>query len=206
MTDDSALREDDFKRMLDLSTMLGVIVDESGRLVHVTPGWRFVLGYSPERLVGLLLMSLVHPDDLARAADILRPLPTSGVERSDVELRLRARDGSFRWVQWTWRGEPATQRVFGIGYDVTARRLLEEELQHARAAAVEPMNGILGSTTRLLDMPLAEHQRELLESIRTAGETLRAIIDEALGVAAPEPARREPDATRPDLPFFGERA
>lgn len=193
----TAPKDDDFRRMLDLSTMLGVIVDETGRLSYLTPGWRFVLGYSPDRLAGSALLALIHPDDLARASEILRPLPSSGVEASDVELRLRARDGSYRWVQWTWRGEPATARVFGIGYDITCRRLLEEELQHARAAAAEPMNQILCSATRLLATPLAEHQREMLEGIRQSGETLRAIIDDALGTPA-DCGSQGTDAARAD--------
>ena len=180
----TAPTDDDFRRLLDLSTMLGVIVDSNGRLSYLTPGWRFVLGYSPDRLAGSALLALIHPDDLARASEILQPLPSSGVEASDVELRLRARDGSYRWVQWTWRGEAETGRVFGIGYDITCRRLLDEELQQARTAAVEPLHAIVDSATRLLATPVADDQKALLGAIRLSGEALRAIIDDALGTPA----------------------
>ena len=199
--------DDDYRHMMEMSTVLGAISDFEGRLLAVSPGWRSVLGYSPERLVGSLYDSLVHQDDQARSRDQMAVLMASGVETSSFEVRLRARDGSFRWILWNLRGDPAARRIYGVGYDMTERRLVEEELIHAREAALQasqeksrflanisheirtPMNGILGMTSLLLTTPLTPEQRELLATVHQSGEVLLALINDVLDLSKIE-ARR----------------
>ena len=199
--------DDDYRHMMEMSTVLGAITDFAGRLLAVSPGWRSVLGYSPERLVGSLYAHLVHQDDLANSRAQMEALMASGVETSNYEVRLRARDGSYRWILWNLRGDPAAQRIYGVGYDMTERRLVEEELIHAREAALEasqeksrflanmsheirtPMNAILGMTSVLLSSPLQQEQRELLETVQQSGEVLLGLINDVLDISKIE-ARR----------------
>ena len=47
--------DDAYRRMMEMSTVLGAVTDFDGRFLAVSPGWRSVLGYSPERLVGTML-------------------------------------------------------------------------------------------------------------------------------------------------------
>jgi PAS domain S-box-containing protein len=197
----------DYRRMMEMSTVLGAIGDFDGNIVAASPGWRSVLGYSPDRLVGTSYVKLVHSDDLAKGREQLSILMTSGVETSNFEVRLRARDGSFRWILWNLRGDPAARRIYGVGYDMTERRLVEEELIDAREAALQasqeksrflanmsheirtPMNGILGMTSLLLSSALTDEQRDLLETVHQSGEALLAIIDDVLDISKIE-ARR----------------
>jgi PAS domain S-box-containing protein len=199
--------DDDYRHMMEMSTVLGAIVDFEGRLVAVTSGWRSVLGYSPERLVGSLYLSLVHADDIERTRDQMDLLMSSGVETNNFEVRLRARDGSYRWILWNLRGNAETRQIYGVGYDMTERRLVEEELVQAREAALQasqeksrflanvsheirtPMNGILGMTSLALATPLTAEQREFLEAVQQSGEALLAIINDILDISKIE-ARR----------------
>jgi PAS domain S-box-containing protein len=200
--DDSAYRQ-----MMEMSTVLGAVGDFEGHFLAVSPGWRSVLGYSPERLVGTLYLQIVHADDLARSRQQMSLLMASGVETSNFEVRLRARDGSYRWILWNLRGDPAAARIYGIGYDMTERRLVEQELIDARETALQasrlksrflanmsheirtPMNGILGMTSLLLTTPLTPEQCELLETVRQSGNTLLSLIDDILDISKIE-ARR----------------
>jgi PAS domain S-box-containing protein len=196
-----------YRRMMEMSTVLGAIGDFEGRFVAVTPGWRSVLGYSPERLIGTLYLSLVHSDDIERSREQVRLLTSSGVETHNFEVRLRARDGSYRWILWNLRGDAETRQIYGVGYDMTERRLVEEELIQAREDALQasqeksrflanmsheirtPMNGILGMTSLALSLPPSPQQREYLESVQQAGETLLAIIDDILDISKIEANR-----------------
>jgi PAS domain S-box-containing protein len=198
---------DDYRRMMEMSTVLGAITDFEGRLVAVSPGWRSVLGYIPERLVGTVYSQLVHHDHLDRWREQMDLLMASGVETSNFEVRLRARDGSYRWILWNLRGDPAAKRIYGLGYDMTERRLVEEELIDAREAALQasqeksrflanmsheirtPMNGILGMTSLLLATPLTAEQRELLQTVHQSGEVLLALLNDVLDISKIE-ARR----------------
>ena len=200
-------QDDDYRRMMEMSTVLGAIGDFEGRLVAVSPGWRSVLGYSPERLVGTPYLQLVHKDDIDKTRAQLTTLMASGVETSNFEVRLRARDGSYRWILWNLRGDPAARRIYAVGYDMSERRLVEEELIHAREAALQasqeksrflanmsheirtPMNGILGMTSLLLSSPLSDEQRDLLETVHQSAEALLAIINDVLDISKIE-ARR----------------
>ena len=193
--------------MMEMSTVLGAIGDFNGHFLAVSPGWRSVLGYSPERLIGTNYMRLVHVDDVGRARDQLNALMDAGVETSNFEVRLRARDGSYRWILWNLRGDPGAERIYGVGYDMTERRLVEEELIDAREAALQasreksrflanmsheirtPMNGILGMTSLLLATPLSDEQRELLDTVHQSGATLLSLIDDVLDISKIE-ARR----------------
>ena len=199
--------DDDYRHMMEMSTELGAITDFEGRLLAVSPGWRSVLGYSPERLVGSSYVKLVHHDDLANSRAQMESLMASGVETSNYEVRLRARDGSYRWILWNLRGDPAARRIYGVGYDMTERRLVEEELIHAREAALQasqeksrflanmsheirtPMNAILGMTSVLLTTPLKQDQRELLETVHQSGEVLLGLLNDVLDISKIE-ARR----------------
>jgi PAS domain S-box-containing protein len=200
-------QNEDYRRMMEMSTVLGLVGDFEGRIVAVSPGWRSVLGYVPERLVGASYLSLVHNDDLGRTRDQFVVLQQSGVETSNFEVRLRARDGSYRWILWNLRGDPAARRVYGVGYDMSERRLVEAELIQAREAALQasqeksrflanmsheirtPMNGILGMTSLLLGTPLTTEQRDLLETVHQSAEALLGILNDVLDISKIE-ARR----------------
>ncbi|HXG88791.1 MAG TPA: ATP-binding protein [Vicinamibacterales bacterium] len=196
-----------YRCMMEMSTVLGAIGDFDGRIIAVTPGWRSVLGYSPERLVGTLCLSLVHTDDIERTRQQVMALTSAGIETHNLEVRLRARDGSYRWILWNLRGDPETRQIYGVGYDMTERRLVEEELIQAREAALQasqeksrflanmsheirtPMNGILGMTSLAVSMPLSAEQREYLQSVQQCGETLLAIINDILDISKIEANR-----------------
>ena len=68
--------------------------------------------------------------------------PGNAGDRPETELRLRARDGSYRWFVFSTSYSPADELVFFSGKDVTARKQGEEELR----AAEERFRAVTGST------------------------------------------------------------
>jgi PAS domain S-box-containing protein len=193
--------------MMEMSTVLGAVTDSQGQFLAVSPGWRSVLGYSPERLLRTPYVQLVHADDADRWRAQMALLMASGVETSNCEMRLRARDGSYRWILWNLRGDPAAERLYGVGYDMTERRLVEEDLIAAREAALRasdsksrflarmsdeirrPMNGILGTTSLLLTTPLTPEQRDHVDTVYQSGQALLSLLDDVLDISKIE-ARR----------------
>ena len=74
--------------------------------------------------------SLRHPDDAARLADPLRQAMDGEVHTYEAELRVRDKNGQWRWVlsrgsvtQHGADGKPL--RMVGMSLDVTARRATE---------------------------------------------------------------------------------
>jgi PAS domain S-box-containing protein len=113
-------------------------------------------GLTPEQVRATpdLLWSRVHPDDigrlrtasmrLARAVMPYAPGDPRAMQHFDQEFRVRAADGSWRWLRAHSRGsrEAGGVVVHGLLLDITDRKVLAEQL---RAAQRQEMVGVLVS-------------------------------------------------------------
>lgn len=107
--------------------------DVASGVVNYSTRWKAMLGYaadeigtSPEEWSGR-----VHPDDLPITESNGRQLTDGVTEHTSIEVRLRARDGSWRWilsraavVSRDLAGRPL--RIIGTNVDITEHRQLEE--------------------------------------------------------------------------------
>ena len=104
--------------------------------VYISPQVETILGYSPDewRAQPDLWTSLIHPADLERALEADRRHYDSG-EPLAIEIRLRAKDGSIRWLRdeaiivYDEAGQPLWSQ--GILLDITERKLSEQQLHEA---------------------------------------------------------------------------
>ncbi len=102
--------------------------------------WLAMLGYKQGDLPDTndSWSSLVHPDDLAQAREVYRRHALGELPAYKVELRMRHRDGSWRWLlssgQVTARdAQGEVTRVTGIDTDISERKTAELELQLSKA-------------------------------------------------------------------------
>ncbi len=119
------------------------------------------------------------------------------------EHRMRARDGSWIWVQE--RGQVVaraidhtTRRIVGTCVDISEQRRQSDALAEALRAAENassakssflasmsheirtPMNAVIGMTGLLLDTKLDAKQKEMGSTIRSSGELLLNLINDIL--------------------------
>ncbi|OQW67126.1 MAG: hypothetical protein BVN35_20595 [Proteobacteria bacterium ST_bin11] len=100
---------------------------------YLSPRWNKILGYADGELpnVESIFFELIHPDDKERASEVFRNHLEHN-ERYTTELRLRHKDGSYRWV--LDRGEALRDadglavRMVGSITDITERKAAEAEL------------------------------------------------------------------------------
>ncbi|MDQ3661358.1 MAG: EAL domain-containing protein [Actinomycetota bacterium] len=125
--------EERFRALVQNSSDVIQLVDSQGRITSVTQAVKRVLGYEQEELVGRNTLDLAHPSDLASAQeDLLDLLQEPGGLRT-ITLRVRHKDGSWRWIEAT--GTNLLHDVL-VGFlvvnyrDVSERKALEGELSH----------------------------------------------------------------------------
>ena len=99
-----------------------------GYFMRVNPAWRTVLGFSEEEMRASPFMDFVHPDDRAATIDAMSTL-TTGAKVIDFENRYRAKDGTYKRLEW--KSAPFIHQglIYAVARDVTDRRAAQEALQ-----------------------------------------------------------------------------
>lgn len=176
-----------------------------------------MLGYAENELVphADTWLHSVHPDDLANTQEVLNAYLDGQLSVYTVELRLRCKDDSYKWI--LCRGTVVNRdkdsnpiRMIGIHTDITKRKEAEQALIDAREEADNanraksqflssmshelrtPMNAIIGFSQLLqLDTssPLNGSQLENVEEIVKAGDHLLQLINEVLDLSRIEAGR-----------------
>jgi diguanylate cyclase (GGDEF)-like protein/PAS domain S-box-containing protein len=121
---------------------LAVVVDGNARVLFISPGVHHLLGWDVDSLLTQDSFGYVHPEDVGAAMDTFASVLAEGGTRN-VLLRLRAADGSYRWLDTTATNLVATPigGVVGNLRDVTDRVRAEDALKQSeekyRAMAAE---------------------------------------------------------------------
>src|SRR5947209_8735644 len=124
-------RERRLRSMIENATDLLVITDAVGNPLYVSPSVRGIAGLDPTEVIGAPQNQLHHPDDLPRVIEAFARAVETGT-RTEVEFRVRHRDGSWRWLELTMTNllhDPDVEGLVLTGRDVTERKIAEEALR-----------------------------------------------------------------------------
>ena len=121
-------------------------------------GWEKVLGFSDGE-INLTIegyLGLVHPDDQAKIREEMRRHLDNEVPNFQCEIRLRAKDGGWRWVLsrgklWSRSLDQRPLRMIGTHTDITSRKVAEVTMSHTNVKLHSQIDEI-----RLLQTKLAE--------------------------------------------------
>ncbi|MEO5351734.1 MAG: response regulator [Magnetococcus sp. XQGC-1] len=161
----------------------------------------------------------IHPDDRERVARIGQEYKEGRRSVYEVEYRVQAPDQHLKWVvsrgavvQHDDSGQP--WRMVGTVLDITDRKTAEIALQNAKKAAEvatqaksdflanmsheirTPMNAIIGMSYLALQTGLTSHQRNYVQKVHSAAESLLGIINDILDFSKIEAGRIELETIR----------
>ncbi len=98
--------------------------------------WAEIVGYTLDELAPISIntwSNLVHPDDAKRSGELLTQCFNRELEAYSCEARMLHKNGEWVWifdrgrvVEWTEDGKPL--RMSGTHQEITARKLVEEEI------------------------------------------------------------------------------
>lgn len=150
--------------------------------IYFSPKWFAMLGYETGELPASMetWVTLVHPDDVGFLNETFNKLTKGGDDAFQIELRMLAQDGQWRWVQVRGRTverdeKGAALRILGTLIDISKYKKVELALQKAneelqRLAALDDLTQI--ANRRRFDERLAEEWRRA----RRDGTTLSVIL------------------------------
>jgi two-component system, sensor histidine kinase and response regulator len=224
--EDAKSSEQRLRTIMDQIPVTISYIDVEHRYRYINRAQQQWLGAKASDVVGHKVQDLVGDQVWADIQPNLK-LALSGVD-VPLERQRKTRDGRPVWHSGRHvpdinaKGEVVgTYTVF---FDITERamaeqalRVREQELKAATVAAENaskakseflanmsheirtPMNGVLGLTELLLETPLTDEQRPLVQTVRSSGETLLMIINDILDFSKIEAGKLEVESLDYDL-------
>ncbi|MGH0038298.1 MAG: PAS domain-containing sensor histidine kinase [Myxococcota bacterium] len=119
-------------------------LDESGRMIYVSPNHQLVLGVPPEELLGLSPLHRAHDDDRTEAEEFLAALAEGRAARLG-SVRMRHADGSWVWLDVSgtpYDGVDGKRRSICVARDITRRRRAERSVADFGRILEESLNEI----------------------------------------------------------------
>ncbi len=127
---DAASADPYAERLIEDAPFLLWVTDATAEVIYANAAWHVFTGCGLTGYAGAAWLDDVHPDDHARCRAALNP------DGAELELRLRRRDGAYRWLHARVRphydndGEVLGYAVYGV--DVTALHEAREAEYNAR--------------------------------------------------------------------------
>ena len=131
-----AVSEGRFRAIAEQSSDLMMIANRERVVQWANAAVERVLGYPPQSLVGTNIFPLFHPDDVSALAETTRRLGEVPGVTGTIDVRMRAADGSWHWMETSARNllEDPTVRGLVVSFrDVTDQRVAEAALRASEA-------------------------------------------------------------------------
>jgi PAS domain S-box-containing protein len=198
---------DEIRYALDQAAIVAA-TDHRGIITYVNDKFCRISKYSRDELIGQdhrIVNSGYHPKEFMR--ELWQTIARGGVWRG--EIRNRAKDGSFYWVDTTivpfLTGDGKPRQYLAIRYDITARMKAEARLreqaalaqlgQLAAVVAHEVRNPLAGlrATLQVIDRRVSEaRDRSAIAAMIQRIDSLNDTVDDLLLYARPKPPRLRP--------------
>src|SRR5476651_2631702 len=213
---DQRLRDQQFytRSLIESNIDALMTTDPAGIISDVNKQMELLTGCTRDELIGAPFKNF-FTDPKRAEAGIRRVLSEGKV--TDYELTARALDGkktvvSYNATTFYDRGR-TLQGVFAAARDVTERKVVEAELEQAKALAESasrtksdflasmsheirtPMNAIMGIADLLAKTPLSPEQDKYVQIFRRAGDNLLNLINDILDLSKVEASQLELERT-----------
>jgi len=198
----------EISRYYDASLDLLATADLNGRFTRVNRAWERTLGHSPETMCSRPFIEFVHPED--RDATIAETAALSdGSPHVTIGFRnrVRAADGSYRWLEWNVAASPSEGVLHVTGRDISAQHEAEQQLANNAtsletkvAERTHELDEARAETLHRLAVAAEYHDDDTSRHTERVGVTAAEIgvqtrarrgADQASARGGPAPRRRE---------------
>ncbi len=203
-----------------MSLDLFCILDFSGVFRRVNAQWFDGMGYETGELHGQHISNIIHPEDLLCDGNKFSEV-IAGRSVFGRVMRLRHKNGSWRWMLWNSTVDRANKATYGVIRDITEAKRMLEELQQAKADAERssqakgvfianmshefrtPLNSIIGFSRHMqknLESRFSPREMLYLERVCRNGEMLLKMVNSVLDFSRSENHQLEVELSKVILP------
>lgn len=158
-----------------------------GRNIYTNGFIAEVLGYSDKAIQQMgktFFERLVHPEDLQKIKDQHQTLITTEQHLLEVEYRMQAADGSWRWFNsrdtvFSRTAEGVPTQILGTAQDITTQRQTAAALQQANQTLIEQVNELQRLNDEIM---LLNYMSDLLQACITLDEAYKVIAQVMLSL------------------------
>jgi diguanylate cyclase (GGDEF)-like protein/PAS domain S-box-containing protein len=140
----------------------------SGERLYISPAIERLTGFTPAQRMGRNAFEIVHPEDGLAVREAARRLETGESEQETVSFRVTHKDGREIWLESSFRRASDNETVVGVTRDVTARKLVEQQL--SLMARIDGLTGL--GNRRAMDAALAQEVADM----RRGGHPLSLLL------------------------------
>jgi PAS domain S-box-containing protein len=124
--------EEYFRAVTENSLDIIMIIDDAANIRYVNRSSRRLLDYDPEEMTGRNGLEFIHPDDVGWASEMIGTAARNPEYSPLREIRVRHKDGSWRYLEGigkSFLAHPAVRGIVLSFRDITDRRHAELELR-----------------------------------------------------------------------------
>jgi diguanylate cyclase (GGDEF)-like protein/PAS domain S-box-containing protein len=167
-----------YKTLVESSVDTLVLATSELRRLYASPSCTEVLGYPADVLMGETPSNIIHPEDRTRVLEMLRTLGP-GMPTNCVEWRGLRPDGTYRWLETTYRALP-DGRIVAVIRDIERRKEVERQLEAAmrRLEALAMYDPLTGIANRRCFLEAVERQLGSAQATASRATLLLVDLDE----------------------------
>ncbi|MFA6596803.1 MAG: PAS domain S-box protein [Ignavibacteriaceae bacterium] len=129
--------EELFRNLVENITDVFYIVDGQGKIKYCSPNFFTITGFAQEEIVGHLYLRVIAPIDRRLAIEHYAMETEKGTIDTNLELRVKKKDGTIRWVEQNTRiVRDENGNVFeyrNVARNINERKLTEDALRESEA-------------------------------------------------------------------------
>ena len=118
-------------RLFNFSMDMMCIVGFDGYFKQVNPAWDYSLGWTQDDIAAKPYIEFVHPEDKETTISMHSSL-LKGDKVAYFENRFRRKDGSYRWLSWTFAPLTEEERFFAVARDITWQKNAQDIIKKER--------------------------------------------------------------------------
>ena len=178
----SSVERNDLAHQRELSPDLVCTAGFDGYFKQINRAWVDLLGHSEQALLERPYLEFVHPDDQKQTRLEAARL-AEGNETVRFQNRYRARDGSYKWLEWHARASQQDCVVYSAVRDVTAQHDTNELIERMLAERTRDLDEARVETLRRLALAAEYRDDDTYRHTERVGH-IAGLIAEQLGQSA----------------------